>query len=61
MHFFDPWDEFGQRVEYMDGLEKTHFIDSIYRDWDRYKKFSDNKLEVIYRVFLTELIKDHGH
>lgn len=61
MHPLDPFDVFSVRLEDMSGMEKTYFIDSIYKDWDRANKISEKRMEVIYRVLLTELIKDHGH
>jgi len=61
MHPLDPFDVFNVRLEDMSGMEKTYFIDSVYKDWDRASKISEERMEVIYRVLLTELIKEHGH
>jgi hypothetical protein len=57
----DLFDDLTENVESMDGLKRTYFIDSIYKDFERSKRISDDTMEGFYRVFLTTLIKDYGH
>lgn len=57
----DLFDDLTENVQTMDGLKRTYFIDSIYKDFERSKRISDTTMEGFYRVFLTTLIKDYGH
>jgi len=61
MQMTDLFDDLNENVHTMDGLKRTYFIDSIYKDFERSKRISDTTMEGFYRVFLTTLIKDYGH
>ena len=48
-------------VKEMDGVERTHFMNDIYLDYQTCKDLQQTKMEKFYLELLEQLIEDYGH
>jgi hypothetical protein len=50
-----------QDVVDMSGLERTHFMNEVYLDYQASKSLQQSKMEKFYLELLKQLIKDYGN
>lgn len=48
-------------VKEMDGVERTHFMNDIYLDYQVCKNLQQTKMEKFYLELLEQLIEDYGN
>jgi len=48
-------------VKEMDGVERTHFMNDIYLDYQACKNLQQTKMEKFYLELLEQLIEDYGN
>ena len=48
-------------VNEMSGIDRTHFMNDIYLDWQASKSLRQKKMETFYLELLKQLIKDYGN
>ena len=48
-------------VKEMDGVERTHFMNDIYLDYQACKDLQQTKMEKFYLELLEQLIEDYGN
>ena len=47
-------------VAEMSGIDRTHFMNDVFLDWQASKSLRQNKMENFYLELLKQLIKDYG-
>ena len=48
-------------VAEMSGIDRTHFMNDVFLDWQASKSLRQNKMENFYLELLKQLIKDYGN
>mgnify|MGYP003116263027 FL=1 len=48
-------------VAEMSGIDRTHFMNDIFLDWQASKSLRQSRMENFYLELLKQLIKDYGH
>ena len=48
-------------VAEMSGIDRTHFMNDIFLDWQASKSPRQSRMENFYLELLKQLIKDYGH
>ena len=48
-------------VDEMSGLERTHFMNDVFLDYEASKGLRQSRMETFYLELLKQLIKDYGN